>query len=280
MDKASIKIFVAGAVYVLLSLQGSTALAQSVSQDLSEPLITENFDNNDLGWPILTNRDNFFIIQKGEYLLERKNTEGQYAALNTSLKIPAVYALKAALKVEKGYAGIIFMVQNSGQGAFIVELSDNKRYRIKQLAGTNYQLLTGDVGNEGWVKLSSLKAGTFNVLQVKVNQNKADIYINNAYITTLSEPNYSPGKAGLMVGPSTRASADYFLVTGSRTGQSGQPDSEESVRSQNTLIQQLKMLVVRLKQENDSLVQANQQLRKKLSKAQEPIQEASPDINK
>ena len=265
---------------MLLSLQGSTALAQSVSQDLSEPLITENFDNNDLGWPILTNRDNFFIIQKGEYLLERKNTEGQYAALNTSLKIPAVYALKAALKVEKGYAGIIFMVQNSGQGAFIVELSDNKRYRIKQLAGTNYQLLTGDVGNEGWVKLSSLKAGTFNVLQVKVNQNKADIYINNAYITTLSEPNYSPGKAGLMVGPSTRASADYFLVTGSRTGQSGQPDSEESVRSQNTLIQQLKMLVVRLKQENDSLVQANQQLRKKLSKAQEPIQEASPDINK
>jgi hypothetical protein len=250
----------------------SLLVAQSVSGDYTDPFLMEGFDNNDNGWPILTNRDNFFIIQKGEYILERKNAESQFAIFSSPSELLNSYSLTVSLRIDnstgKGYAGILFMVQSSGQGAFIVELSEGKKYRIKQLTGANYQLLTGEVSGEGWVKHSAIKAKEYNVIQARVNVNKADIYINSTYITTITDPAYKPGKAGLIAGPLTKARVDYYHVHTEKKKESSQgnkPAAGDSLRQMSSILNDHKAQIAALRRINDSLSTENSRLKEKLA---------------
>jgi hypothetical protein len=249
---------------LFLTLGVSELKSQSVSANLSEPVQADNFDNNNLEWPIFTNRDNFFIIQSGEYILERKNSESQYVIFSSSPKEPDSYAAAAAVKVEQGYAGLIFRVQRTGQGAFMVELSADKKYRLKQLAGSNYQLLTGDVRNEGWTKHSSLKNG-YNTLTVKTDRNRTDIYINDVYITTLSDQSYSGGTIGLTIGPQSKARVDRFYLFREK---SSAPETEQGARARSDSLRILnqtnlenRRIIEKLSRENDSLKGANSRFR-------------------
>ena len=42
-------------------------------------VIVENFNSSESSFPILTNIDNYFIIDNGDYLLSRNNTESEYS---------------------------------------------------------------------------------------------------------------------------------------------------------------------------------------------------------
>lgn len=204
--------------FLLLSLLfiSLTGFSQVVSGNFNKIYLRDNFTDNTLKWPILNNRDNFFVVQNGLFILERRNKESEYAVFNTYSDEPKLYSLNATFRISKqnpdGFAGVMFMTQTSGKGGFIIEINNKKQYRILQLQGSNYKLLTGEVKDEGWLKSKYLKGNDFNNIRILVKINKADIYLNNEYIASTEEPTYTNGKNGIMLGPSTKIDVKQWEV--------------------------------------------------------------------
>ena len=69
-------------LYILFLLLGfSSAAQQTVHKKLNQILLEESFSElNDI-WPIITNDDNFFVFDKGEYFMNRTKTETPYAIM-------------------------------------------------------------------------------------------------------------------------------------------------------------------------------------------------------
>ena len=69
--------------YTLIALLFSSSLfAQNITElENVKNLIKEDFNDSESTFPILTNVDNYFIIDNGDYLLSRNNTETEYAIL-------------------------------------------------------------------------------------------------------------------------------------------------------------------------------------------------------
>ena len=73
----------------------------SFSQNITEfdnatNLITEDFTNNETSFPILTSVDNYFIIDNGDYLLSRNNTESEYAIIASTSQQVSDFILNTA----------------------------------------------------------------------------------------------------------------------------------------------------------------------------------------
>ena len=66
--------------YISLTLFTAVLNSPIIAQNISESenvrnVIVENFNNPESSFPILTNKDNYFIIDNGDYLLSRNNTK-------------------------------------------------------------------------------------------------------------------------------------------------------------------------------------------------------------
>ena len=89
----------------------------SFSQNITEfdnvtNLITEDFTNTETSFPIITSVDNYFIIDNGDYLLSRNNTESEYAIIASTTQQVSDFILKTAIKLgpssnKKASCGII-----------------------------------------------------------------------------------------------------------------------------------------------------------------------------
>ena len=66
--------------YISLTLFTAVLNSAIIAQNILElenarNVIVENFNSSESSFPILTNIDNYFIIDNGDYLLSRNNTE-------------------------------------------------------------------------------------------------------------------------------------------------------------------------------------------------------------
>jgi cell division protein FtsB len=105
------------------------------------------------------------------------------------------------------------MAQLTGKGAFVVEINKFKQYRIKQLVGSSFKYLTGDLKSEGWAKSADLKgAGEYNHIEIRAANKQYDVLINNNFILSFTEYTYRSGRMGLTAGPGTIARALNFFV--------------------------------------------------------------------
>jgi hypothetical protein len=194
------------------------AQAQLVKHTFSETALNEDFSTDNDLWVTVSNTDNFFVIQNGEYILRRKNFITGYTIFPKWENQLSEYSISTAIKLlgnsgNDASAGVIFMAQADNRGALMIEFNKQSQFRIRQLAGVNYKLLTGDKKNSGWVNTSFILPGdVYNKIEIRTSEKNYDIYLNNNLLASFTELAYKNGRAGIILGPSTNADVDYFLV--------------------------------------------------------------------
>ncbi len=194
------------------------AKPQLVKEEFTISSFNEQFDEDKGTWRNMSTSDNLFLIQEGEYLLRRKNPASGYSIFSTWKNMLPAFSLMASVKLEdskneEASVGLIFMAQADGSGAFVFEFNPKGQYRLKQLVGLNFKLLTGDAKTNGWVNSDALNPlGQYNLVEVRTAKRNYDIYVNQKYLLSFTEIAYKTGDIGIAIGAATKARLDFIMV--------------------------------------------------------------------
>ena len=115
---------------LLLTVFGYNLTAQQISsQEFINELIKEDFNTSNESFEVLTTTDNYFILDRGDYLLSRNNKESEYAIIARN-SVVSDFILKTEIRIgpsenKKASLGIVLKAQTDGNGAIIFEI--NKR---------------------------------------------------------------------------------------------------------------------------------------------------------
>ena len=205
-------------LYILFLLLGfSSAAQQTVHKKLNQILLEESFSElNDI-WPVITNDDNFFVFDKGEYFMNRTKTETPYAIMANWQNDLNSFSLRTSLMLgpaESSYQslGLIFRASNDGQSALICDINKSHRFRIRQLRNGTYHVITTD-GKDGWIKNNVIKGiNEYNDINIKTNGSDHDIFINGSLVYSFRIENLEAGSFGILIGPETKGRIDYFNI--------------------------------------------------------------------
>jgi len=203
---------------LLMILTKSSTQAQIISAKFTDTIFSDNFETDKGIWKVMSNGDNLFLIQDGKYFIQRKNLKSSYSVFPKWENEASAFEITANIIVEEmtgpeSGAGIIFMAQSDGTGAFVFEINGKKQFRIKQLVGVSFKLLTGITKTNGWVDSNFLNGlNEMNQLQVKSSERNYDIYINQNYILSFTELAYKTGNIGISAGPSGKFLVDQLSV--------------------------------------------------------------------
>ena len=205
-------------LYILFQLLGFSSTAQqSVHKKLNQILLEESFSElNDI-WPVITNDDNFFVFDKGEYFMNRTKTETPYAIMANWQNDLNSFSLRTSLMLgpaESSYQslGLIFRASNDGQSALICDINKSHRFRIRQLRNGTYHVITTD-GKDGWIKNNVIKGiNEYNDINIKTNGSDHDIFINGSLVYSFRIENLEAGSFGILIGPETKGRIDYLNI--------------------------------------------------------------------
>lgn len=234
---------------------------QTVLSNLDAIIWADEFDatNTNL-WRQNTNADEVFIIQGGEYIMYRMNTQS-YGLVFPNEKI-SFSTHKAEFKIKldeengkSASAGVVVMAQEDGKGAFLIEINGKKQYRISKFNGSTFKPI-----GDGWKRNKNIAdRGEDNIIAVSMEEKMYDLYINGEFITAFSEVSYKSGKIGLYIGPESKMSVDYVRIYVSN-------DEKEKLRKEmqkkkqeednpvlTDVIRKLREQIVVLEEERDSL---------------------------
>ena len=250
--------------------------AQSVNEKFDKLTISENFDTVNTYWTTLSNVENLFIVQDGEYILQRRANAAPYAIIAEFENEFSDYRAVASMKLdhsmgELAHMGLLFMMQKEGQGGFLVEINKKKEYRLRQIVGGSYRFISGSSKDNGWTKHNSLNEPNFsNLIEIRCYKGSYDLFLNNVFARSFSEPNYKSGKMGLIIGPDSRGKVDFlYIFTKSAPGAtvSKSPENKNDGTSSVTgpdLID-LAESIIQLKTQINELDEENEGLRKTIS---------------
>ena len=215
--------------------------------------------------------DNYFIIDNGDYLLSRNNTESEYAILATTSQPISDFILKTAIKIgpssdKRSSAGVLLKAQINGTGALVFEINRKGEYRVKELTyNQTYNYLTGKTNNEGWVRNKNIKEeGNFNAVEIRCNENIYDIYVNKNFITSVFNPTLSSGKMGILIGKDAKARIAYYYVDIASTERNELIESHMKnfdLEKLNTKLKELESEIITLKNSNKRLINENKNLK-------------------
>lgn len=258
------KIFITTLVLCTIII-GNSAAQQISAEAYNTPLIHEDFNTEGEYFPITTTTDNYFIIDKGDYLLSRNNSESEYAILAKQSSIED-FILKTAIRIgpsdnKKASCGVILKAQQDGKGAIIFEINKKGEYRIKQLLDKTYKYLSGSNKQEGWKKSNLINnVDEHNFIEIRSEDNVYDLYINNFYLTTFFVPDYLSGSCGLIISAETKARVNYFYLN--TKGEQITTTSTLQKDPNLTTVQDLNKKILTLEKNNAELNKLNNQLRK------------------
>ena len=205
-------------LYTLLFFLSLQALGQqTVHKKLNQLMLDESFSElNDI-WPVLTNDDNFFVFDDGEYFMNRTKIGSPYAimgnwendlnsfSVRTSLMLGPVESMSQSL-------GIILRASSDGQSAIICEINKFHRFRIRQLIEGKYVIISTE-GKEGWIKNSIIKGiNEYNDINIRTNGTDHDLYINGLLIYSFRVEGLEAGSFGLFIGPETKGRVDFISI--------------------------------------------------------------------
>lgn len=212
------KIFFRTGLYAFFLSSCFVANAQLVKEKFDILHISENFDSSSSYWTTLANAENLFIVQEGEYILNRKTLVSPFAIIADFNNELTAFRLVTSLKLEKsindeGSIGFIFMAQTDGSGGFIFEINKLKQYRVRQIAGSTYNYITGEAKTGGWVNSKFInETYSYNLVEVKTFNRNYDIYLNNNFLLSFSEIAYKSGRMGIVIGPGTKGKVDFIYL--------------------------------------------------------------------
>ena len=255
--------------------------AQTVNEKFDRLDMSENFDTSSGMWTFMSNSENLFLVQEGEYILNRKAPEKPYAIIaNYDYNQPA-FKMVTSLKIEKandqnGSVGVMFMAQNDGNGGFFFVINTLKQFRLRQIVSGSYKYLTGDAKSGGWVKSNFINnLNVYNLLELRFSQRNYDIYLNNNLLMSFTEIAYKSGRFGYIVGPGSRAKIDFlYLFSASGKGEqttSGGNSNQQQEGSPDVI--QLAESIIKLKTQINKLQAENEELTRNLESVKSADQE-------
>ena len=205
-------------LYTLLFFFSLQALGQqTVHKKLNQLMLDESFSElNDI-WPVLTNDDNFFVFDEGEYFMNRSKIGSPYAimanwendlntfSIRTSLMLGPVESMSQSL-------GLVLRASTDGQSALICEINKFHRFRIRQLIEGKYVIISTE-GKEGWIKNAVIKGiNEYNDINIRTNGTDHDLYINGILIYSFRVEEIDAGSFGLFIGPETKGRVDFISI--------------------------------------------------------------------
>jgi hypothetical protein len=211
------------ALFSVLMLIPFFARPQLIKEEFTVPVFNDQFDDDRDTWRNMSTSDNLFLIQDGEYLLRRKNSASGYSIFPAWKNKSMAFSLVAAIKLEDSKnedasVGLIFMAQEDASGAFIFEFNPKGQYRLKQLVGLSFKLLTGDAKTGGWVESAALNPlGQYNLVEIRTSKRNYDVYVNEKYLLSFTEIAYKTGDIGISIGAATKARVDFIAVKDAKT---------------------------------------------------------------
>ena len=204
----------------LLLITGSfyNLTAQKISsKDYNKYYIHEDFNKVSENFKVVTSNDNYFVIDKGDYLLSRNNNKSEYAIIADNSTV-SDFVLQTVIRIgpsenQNASLGVILKAQNDGKGAVVFSINKKGEYRIKQLVDNTYNILSKSRNNNGWIKSKLInKVDEHNLIEVRSKNNIYDVYINSKYLTTFSTPDLDDGSCGLLISAATKARVSYFYI--------------------------------------------------------------------
>ena len=248
---------------LLLAFLSTTLNAQQISSDAyNKDVIHEDFNTEGEHFKTVTTTDNYFILDKGDYLLSRNNNESEYAIIANNSSV-SDFVLKTAIRIgpsdnKKASIGIILKAQQDGKGAVIFEINKKREYRIKQLLGNSYQALSGNAKQEGWVKNKSVNGvDEHNFIEIRTEKNIYDVYVNSKYLTSFFVPDFTSGSCGIIISPETKARISYYYINKKGEGNPVASYKNENTASVNETIEELNKRIKLLEDNNAKLNDLN-----------------------
>ena len=203
-------------------------VAQSISKVFRTVQWEENFKSINGVWSQTSTAQNAFLQTEEGYNIWRKNETNGFVLLPQRDETYDFFETSVSFEFDKKqgkkqHAGVVMQAQEGGTGAIIVELNRRKQYRIRRVTNNRYVNITE--GKDGWIKNKSINSKSDFVLKVVTKDRLYDVYVNDKFITTFTEVEYTQGSIGLYVGESSRAifkqliiksdeESDNFLNTG------------------------------------------------------------------
>lgn len=262
----------------LLSL--TVTVAQNpISKEFNVQQLREEFAGETEHWNYMSTVENLYMPDKGDLFMHRNNPNSAYAFVSRWENSLTEFSIMSRLKLGPAESneqsiGIICLVQRDGKGAVVAEFNRSKQFRVKQLVGSYYRYISGTAEDKGWVKSSALRGKEdYNELEVRVSLPQVDVYINGKFQQSFDVPDYSPGLLGLVIGPDTKAKADYFYVY---TTDDALAVKEEQVKGGDaalTSTEVLSKLRYELEQKERNLRECETERRKAVSTLEERIGE-------
>ena len=201
----------------LLFLISSKIFSQNISSsEFNEDLINEDFNKRSKVFKTVTDSENYFIVDNGDYFLSRHNNDTEYAIFANNSNV-SDFIIRTAIRIgpsknNDASLGLILKAQKDAEGAIIFEINKKGQYRIKQLNRDRYQILSSNKNN-GWIKENSIKGvDEINNVEIRSEKNIYDVYINNNFITTFFIPDFTSGSCGIIISPQTKARLSYFNI--------------------------------------------------------------------
>jgi len=260
------KHFISTTLLFITILSSSLNAQQISSTAYNKAIIHEDFNQEGDFFPIVTTTDNYFILDKGDYLLSRNNEDSEYAIIANNSSI-SDFTLKTAVRIgpsknKKASVGIIVKAQQDGKGAIIFEINKKGEYRVKQLLGNTYKTLSGVSKHEGWVKNKTINGvDEHNFIEIRTENNVYDVYVNSDYLTTFFVPDYTSGSCGLIISPETKARISYYYVNTKGENNSVASYVNENTPSINATIEELNKKIATLEVNNATLNSLNTEAR-------------------
>lgn len=257
--------------FVLLS---QAAMSQTIPEKFDRMVMSENFDTINSYWTTAANSENLFLVQEGEYILNRKSVTSPYAIIAEYNNTLQNFRLVTSVNLERvtsdnGSLGIIIMTQPGGDGGFLIEINTLKQYRVRQIAGSTYKYLTGDAKKGGWVTSKDINnMNSYNLIDVRVLNRNYDLYINNTFMMSFSEIAYKTGNFGFIIGPGSKGRVDflYLFTIGDQQAAvptAGNESKTESVNpSASPDMIELAESIIKLKTQINKLTEQNEDLRR------------------
>ena len=269
---------------LLITFLSSNLNAQQISSaNYNKEFIHEDFNQEGEYFKVITTTDNYFVLDKGDYLLSRNNNESEYAII-ANKSSASNFILKTAVRLgpsnnKNSSIGIVLKAQQDGKGAIIFEINKKGEYRIKQLLGNTYKTLSGSSKHEGWLKSKTINGvDEHNFIEIRTENNIYDVYVNSDYLTTFFIPDYTNGSCGLIISPETKARVAYYHIN--TKGENTIPTTsyvDENTSNTNTTIEELNRKITTLETNNEKLNSLNTEARENQEGELESLREKNND---
>lgn len=191
------------------------AFTQQVNKEFNRILVDDQFVRLDGKWKQESNIDNQFLGVEDGFSVWRKNAKAGYFIFPEKTTEYGVYEVQLSFDFDKNAdnsnsAGLVLQAQPDGSGAIVIEMNKKRQYRIRRAMGNTLVNISGS--GEGWQKAKKQITQGRNVLMIRTYDKIYDIYINDQFIRTFTEIEFSKGLIGMYIGAGSRAVFKQLVV--------------------------------------------------------------------